>query len=255
MSENVSTQADAELAVEVRGLTKSYDEKSVLDGIDLTVRAGEFVTILGESGGGKSTLLKSINGLITPDSGSVRVFGQPVAGPTPPEDDLVALRRSIGYAVQGSVLFPHLTVAQNVGFVPSLAGASREQVDEAVQRALRVVGLPEDLQGRMPSELSGGQAQRVGIARAIAGRPRLLLMDEPFGAVDGITRRGLQAELARIASEQQLTIMFVTHDIAEALQLGDRVLILSARGIEQFDTPDAVRCNPATDYVKQLVNP
>ncbi|OKL50088.1 glycine/betaine ABC transporter ATP-binding protein [Boudabousia marimammalium] len=240
--------------ISLDSVKKSYGDKTIIESLSLKVSRGEFLTILGESGSGKSTLLKMINGLVTPDSGTIMVDGTKVATPAPSESDLVKLRRTVGYAVQGSVLFPHLSVAQNIGYVPKISGASKGEIKEAVHRAIKIAGLDEDLLDRMPAQLSGGQAQRVGIARSIAGRPRILLMDEPFGAVDEITRRALQDEIVEIVGQEGLTCLFVTHDTAEALKLGSKVLVLKNGAIEQYDTPDEVANHGATDYVRTLVN-
>ncbi|MBV7362858.1 ABC transporter ATP-binding protein [Actinomycetaceae bacterium TAE3-ERU4] len=250
----MNEQQENKPLISLQNVTKTYGEKTVVDDLSLDISEGEFVTILGESGCGKSTLLKIINGLITPESGSVSVNGQKIATPAPAESKLVKLRRDIGYAVQGSVLFPHLDVAQNIGFVLTLDKKSKPEIAEAVERARKIAGVEKELLTRLPGQLSGGQAQRVGIARSIAARPKLLLMDEPFGAVDEITRRSLQDELSRIVKQEALTCLFVTHDTAEALKLGSKVLILKTGKIEQYDTPEKITQQPATPYVNTLVN-
>ena len=175
-------------------VTKRYGEHTVLQDFNLTIYQGEFLTMIGRSGCGKTTALRLINGLLIPDEGSVFVSGRNVA-----ETDLIALRRGIGYAIQGVGLFPHMTVAKNIAYVPSLSKAwTKEDADTQVTRLLQVVGLDPSLATRYPRELSGGQQQRVGIARALAGEARILLMDEPFGAVDEITRRSLQKEISHL---------------------------------------------------------
>ncbi|WP_222842274.1 ABC transporter ATP-binding protein [Boudabousia marimammalium] len=254
MSAEQPAKSSEDTMISLDSVKKSYGDKTIIESLSLKVSRGEFLTILGESGSGKSTLLKMINGLVTPDSGTIMVDGTKVATPAPSESDLVKLRRTVGYAVQGSVLFPHLSVAQNIGYVPKISGASKGEIKEAVHRAIKIAGLDEDLLDRMPAQLSGGQAQRVGIARSIAGRPRILLMDEPFGAVDEITRRALQDEIVEIVGQEGLTCLFVTHDTAEALKLGSKVLVLKNGAIEQYDTPDEVANHGATDYVRTLVN-
>lgn len=235
--------------IEFRNICKRYGDKAVLDGFNLSVEKGEFVTIIGSSGCGKTTALKLVNGLLTPDSGEILINGDDIAGM-----DQVQLRRNIGYAIQGSVLFPHMTVEQNIAYVPNLLNRSdKKRTREAVDKWMRIVGLDEELKRRYPDELSGGQQQRVGIARALAASPEILLMDEPFGAVDEITRAQLQTELKRIWQQTGITVLFVTHDISEALKLGSRVLVMDAGEIEQYAPPEELLRAPATDFVHRLV--
>lgn len=235
--------------IEFKDVCKAYGEHIVLDHLDLKIEQGAFVTIVGASGGGKTTALKMVNGLISPDSGKVLVNGEDVA-----EKNLVELRRSIGYAIQGSVLFPHLTVEQNIAYVPSLLNRrDHGRTAAAVEKWMGIVGLDAALGSRYPDELSGGQAQRVGIARALAASPEILLMDEPFGAVDEITRPQLQEEISRIHRETGITVLFVTHDISEALKLGTRVLVLDGGRIQQYAAPAELLRAPATDFVRRLV--
>ncbi len=236
-------------AIEFRNICKSYGEKAVLENFNLSIEKGEFVTIIGSSGCGKTTALKLVNGLLTPDSGEILIDGEDIAG-----TDQVQLRRNIGYAIQGSVLFPHMTVEQNIAYVPSLLNRrDKKRTREAVDKWMGIVGLDAELKGRYPDELSGGQQQRVGIARALAASPELLLMDEPFGAVDEITRSQLQSELRRIYEQTGITVLFVTHDIAEALRLGTKVLVMDAGKIEQYAPPAELLRAPATDFVRRLV--
>jgi osmoprotectant transport system ATP-binding protein len=215
----------------------------------LAVADGELIALLGESGSGKTTLLKMINRLIDPDDGYVRVAGRDVRA-----EDPVALRRTIGYVIQQAGLLPHLSVADNVAMVPRLLRWARGDIDRRVDELLALVGLPpEAYRARFPDQLSGGQRQRVGVARALAARPKVLLLDEPFGALDPITRVGLQGELARIHRELALTTILVTHDMAEALTLADRVVVMCAGEVRQIATPHVLVTAPADDYVARLV--
>ncbi len=232
-----------------RDVSKSYGGAEAVRGLSLSIETGEFITVLGASGGGKTTFLKMINGLVEPTAGEITVLGEDIR-----RADLVQLRRKIGYAIQGSVLFPHLTVEENIAYVPNLWNKSdKARTREAVAKWMAIVGLAADLGARYPAELSGGQQQRVGIARALAASPELLLMDEPFGAVDALLRRQLQDEILAIHARGGLTIVFVTHDVEEALRLGTRVLILKEGRIEQFAAPAEIREQPATDFVRRLV--
>lgn len=236
-------------AIEFCHVSKDYDGKLALDDVSLAIARGEFVCVIGSSGGGKTTLLKMVNGLIEPSAGDVLVEGRNVR-----EQDLIQLRRNIGYAIQGSVLFPHMTVEQNIAYVPNLLnGNDHARTRKAVRTWMGIVGLEEELLGRYPAELSGGQQQRVGIARALAASPDILLMDEPFGAVDEITREQLQVELRRIFDETGITVMFVTHDIEEALRLATKVAVVDDGHVQQYATPDELVEAPATDFVRRLV--
>ena len=233
-------------------VSKSFGDQAVLRDFTLDVFPGEFLTIIGRSGCGKTTALKLVNGLIRPDSGRILVQGKDVAGSDP-----VALRRRIGYVIQSVGLFPHMTVEKNIAYVPSISGMAGwkgQDRREKVSALLTQVGLAPALASRYPRSLSGGQRQRVGIARALAAGPEILLMDEPFGAVDEITKGQLQEELQRIHRENGITMLFVTHDIDEALKLGTRVLVLDRGQIQQCDAPAAVLHHPATKFVADLVN-
>ena len=239
-----------DVAIEYRDICKSYGEKNVLEHLNLKIPRGEFVTMIGSSGSGKTTALKMVNRLIEPTSGEVLVDGRNVR-----DADPIQLRRNIGYAIQGSVLFPHMTVEDNISYVPNLLNKrDHERTRKAVRTWMDIVGLSCDLLERYPSELSGGQQQRVGIARALAASPDILLMDEPFGAVDEITRGQLQVEIGRIHRETGITVMFVTHDIGEALRLGTRVLVLDAGKVQQYGAPEEILARPATAFVEQLVS-
>jgi osmoprotectant transport system ATP-binding protein len=207
---------------------------------------GEFISLVGSSGGGKTTMLKLMNGLLLPDTGTVTVMGKDTK-----TVDLIALRRQIGYVIQGAALFPHLTVADNIGYVP---GLSKETLSaERLQQLMQLVDLPVELLTRFPQSLSGGQQQRVGIARALASNPAIMLMDEPFGAVDEITRTVLQDSIQELHKQLGTTIVFVTHNIREALRLSDRVLIINQGEVQQIGTPDEIVQQPANEYVKRLL--
>lgn len=235
--------------IEYKNIRMAYGEKVIIENFNLAVEKGEFVTIIGSSGCGKTTILKMVNGLVRPVSGEILIDGRSIR-----EMDLTALRRNIGYAIQGSVLFPHITVEKNIAYVPNLINKKdKAKTAQAVEKWMRIVGLDEELKTRYPSEISGGQQQRVGIARALAASPEILLMDEPFGAVDEITRSSLQDEIARIHRETGITILFVTHDIDEALRLGTRVLVMNEGRAQQFAPPREILNHPATDFVRQLI--
>ncbi|MBP9484107.1 MAG: ABC transporter ATP-binding protein [Negativicutes bacterium] len=236
-------------AISFRDILFSYGENPILNHFTLEIPPGEFLTVIGSSGSGKTTALKLINGLLSPTKGEVWVQGQNVA-----HADLIQLRRSIGYVIQGVGLFPHMSIEENISYVPHLIEPDNPELKERIKELMKIVNLPEEMLTRYPANLSGGQKQRVGIARALAASPNILLMDEPFGAVDGLTRKNLQKELARIHKELSLTIFFITHDISEALTLGDRVLIINHGKIEQLGTPDEIKNHPATDFVRELIS-
>lgn len=239
-----------ETMIEFQHIRKSYGPQVVLNDFQLSIEKGAFVTMIGSSGCGKTTALKLINGLLIPDEGTIRIEGTDIQ-----TMDQNVLRRNIGYAIQGSVLFPHMSVEQNIAYVPSLLNRrDRQRTRDAVDQWMKIVHLPQELKDRYPWELSGGQQQRVGIARALAASPDILLMDEPFGAVDSITRTQLQKEIKAIHEDSGITIVFVTHDINEALYLGTRVLVMDQGAIQQYDTPDQIRSRPATDFVRQLIS-
>lgn len=221
-----------------------------MDGVTLDVPAGSFTVLLGPSGCGKSTLLRTVNALVAPQSGRVLVGGKDTA-----QFDQTALRRSIGYVIQAVGLFAHMTVAQNVAVVPSLLRWERERIDARVNELLSLVGLdPATYRERRPSQLSGGEQQRVGVARAIAAQPPVLLMDEPFGAVDAIVRASLQNEMLRIVRTLRTTVIFVTHDVEEALRLADRIVVMRSGKVEQYDTPLSILRAPATPFVAELLD-
>lgn len=235
--------------ISFREVSKSYGERQVLDRISLEVEPSEFVVFLGPSGCGKTTLLRLVNGLAEADSGAVEVDGREVA-----DWDPVELRRGIGYAIQGVGLLPHLSVTANVGLVPRLLGWRLERRRRRAAEMLRLVGLdPKEFGARRPAALSGGQRQRVGVARALAADPPVLLMDEPFGAVDPIRRRSLQEEFRALARDLRKTVLFVTHDVAEAFRLADRIAVVADGGIRQAGPPEEIRAAPADDFVRRLV--
>ncbi len=225
-------------------------DRNAVDGVSLDVAPGELIVLLGPSGCGKSTFMRTINRLVVPDGGAIAIDGVDVAS-TSPE----TLRRGIGYVIQAVGLFPHLTVAQNIGVVPQLLGWKRERVAQRVDELLNLVRLEASrYRDRLPRELSGGEQQRVGVARAIAAEPRTLLMDEPFGAVDAIVRIALQDETLRIHRALGTTILFVTHDVDEALRIADRIVVLREGRVEQAGSPLHMLAYPATPYVRALLD-
>jgi len=234
------------------GVTVRYEAaaRPAVDDVSLAVAVGSFVVFLGPSGCGKSTLLRTVNRLIVPSGGRVLMDGRDVGSLAPTE-----LRRGIGYAIQAVGLFPHYTVAQNVAIVPELLRWDRARIRARVDELLALVRLdPARFRDRLPRELSGGEQQRVGVARAIAAGPPLLLMDEPFGAVDPVVRRALQDEMRRIHADLGATILFVTHDVDEALALADVLVVMRAGRIEQVGAPLALLGAPATPYVAELLD-
>jgi len=235
-----------ETVIQFQNACKQYGEVYALQPLTLDIAQGEFLSVVGSSGGGKTTLLKLVNGLLLPTSGKVLVMGQDTA-----QVDLIQLRRQIGYVIQGAALFPHLSVADNISYVPGLSGQKLSQ--QHLEELMKLVDLPADLLHRYPISLSGGQQQRVGIARALASQPRIMLMDEPFGAVDEITRTVLQDSIQQLHQQLQTTILFVTHNIREALRLSDRVLIINHGQVQQLDTPENIQAHPANEYVERLL--
>jgi osmoprotectant transport system ATP-binding protein len=238
--------------IQLESVTKRYPgtrEPAVSD-VTMTIPAGKIVILVGPSGCGKTTTMRMINRLIEPTSGTITIGGEDALSLN--ADDL---RRRIGYAIQQAGLFPHFTVAQNIAVVPGLLGWDRGRIDDRVDEMMELVGLdPAEFRRRYPRQLSGGQQQRVGVARALAADPPVLLMDEPFGAVDPITRGHLQDELLRLQAELRKTIVFVTHDFDEAVKLGDKIAVLGDRSaILQYDTPEAILANPADDTVAGFV--
>ncbi|WP_322807534.1 ABC transporter ATP-binding protein [Thermanaerothrix sp.] len=238
-------------AIEFRGVTKRYPNapSPAVDNISLRIEDGEFVVLLGPSGCGKTTLLKMVNRLIEPSAGHIYLDGVDIQ--TLP---VTQLRRRIGYVIQQVGLFPHLTVAKNIAVVPELLGWPREKIEARIDELLEMVHLPRHFRQRYPAQLSGGQQQRVGLARALAADPEVLLMDEPFGAIDAITRASLQDQVLELQRRLHKTILFVTHDVDEALKLADRILVLNQGRLVQFDTPCALLTRPADAFVRRLLN-
>jgi len=236
-------------SVQFDRLRVRYGDTDVLQDVSLTIDGGSFTVLLGPSGSGKTTLLRTVNRMVDPAGGRVLLDGADVA-----MQKVVRLRRSIGYVMQASGLFPHRTVVDNVATVPRLLGVGREQARTTALAAMERVGLGPHLAQRYPSQLSGGQQQRVGVARALAAGPRIMLMDEPFGAVDPITRRALQQEILELHARTGVTILFVTHDVDEALALGDRILVLDVGGrVAQDATPTEILTSPADDFVAEMI--
>ncbi|NDV99819.1 ABC transporter ATP-binding protein [Salipiger sp. PrR002] len=235
--------------IEIDKLTKTYGETRAVDAVSMTVETGTITAIVGTSGSGKTTLLRMINRLVEPTSGEVRINGEPTHAQKPH-----ILRRRIGYAIQGHGLFPHHSVARNIAAVPDLLGWPKEKTAARVDELLILFGMePADFRTRFPAELSGGQQQRVGVARALASRPDLLLMDEPFGALDPIIRTRAQADLKDIQRKLGSTIMLVTHDMDEAISLGDRVAVMDGGKLVQYGPPDEIVASPATRFVADMV--
>ncbi len=232
-------------------VTKRYgDAPPAVDDLSLTINAGEICVLVGPSGCGKTTTMKMINRLIEPTGGRITIDGEDVAALP-----AVELRRRIGYVIQQVGLFPHMTVADNVAIVPRLLRWPAARITSRVDELLELVGLdPAAYAGRYPAALSGGERQRIGVARALAADPPVMLMDEPFGAVDPIRRERLQNEFLRLQAQVRKTVVFVTHDVDEAIKMADRIAILQRGGIlAQYDTPDAILANPASEFVEHFV--
>ena len=239
-------------AIEYRNLSKQFEGSSrrSVDSVSATVEEGELVTILGSSGCGKTTLLKMTNRLYEPTEGQVILFGEDISTVDP-----VVVRRRMGYVIQQTGLFPHMTVEENISVIPGLLKWEKGKIRDRVTDLLKLVGLDSDeFRSRYPSQLSGGQQQRVGLARALVTDPKIMLMDEPFGAVDAITRLNLQNELLRIHQGMKKTFLLVTHDINEAFKLGSRVMIMNEGKLLQFAPPKEIIRNPADEFVRVLID-
>lgn len=239
-------------AIAFSNVTKQFAEKNQKALVKSTfqIEEGEFITVLGSSGSGKTTTLKMMNRLIEPDSGTIEFYGKNLQ-----EMDVIQLRRQMGYVVQQIGLFPHMTVAENIATVPQLLNWETSRIQTRIQELLALMQLPQDFAQQKPRQLSGGQQQRVGVARALAADPKVLLLDEPFGAIDAITRLGLQEEILKIHQQMpNKTFVFVTHDINEAFKLGTRILIMDQGEICQFDTPQNILQQPANTFVHKLID-
>jgi osmoprotectant transport system ATP-binding protein len=234
-----------------KNVVKQYPNTAspAVDNVSLDIQEGEFIVFLGPSGCGKTTLLKMVNKLYDTTSGTIEIDGEDIR-----QVQTDQLRRGIGYVIQQNGLFPHMTIESNIAVVPRLLKWQEDKIDKRINELLEMVDLdPKVFRKRRPSQLSGGQQQRVGIARAMAADPKVLLMDEPFGAIDAITRTSLQDELHRIQRLLKKTILFVTHDVDEALRLADRIIIMQAGQVVQFATPYEIVANPANEFIRQLV--
>jgi osmoprotectant transport system ATP-binding protein len=237
--------------LEFRAVTKRYagQSRAALEELSLEVEAGQICVLVGPSGCGKTTAMRLVNRLIEPTSGDILLGGSSVMSREPAE-----LRREIGYVIQQVGLFPHLTVGQNIGTVPRLLGWERNRIAKRVDELLELVSLDAELRDRYPSHLSGGQRQRVGVARALAADPPLMLMDEPFGAIDPIARERLQDEFLRLQEQVRKTVVFVTHDIDEAIKMGDRIAIMRQGGVlAQYASPEEILTRPVDEFVAQFV--
>lgn len=239
-------------AIEYREVCKKFKGNAHLsvDHVSAEIGEGEFITILGSSGCGKTTLLKMTNRLYEPTEGKIILFGEDIS-----TVDETVVRRRMGYVIQQIGLFPHMTVEDNISVIPKILKWDRQKTDARVTELLQLVGLsPDEYRKRYPSQLSGGQQQRVGLARALATDPKIMLLDEPFGAIDAITRLNLQNELKRIHDGTKKTFLLVTHDINEAFRLGNRVMIMNGGKLLQFDTPKNIVRHPADPFVETLIN-
>jgi osmoprotectant transport system ATP-binding protein len=245
------SQASVPPLIELKGVAKSFDggRSFAVHDIDLSVGRGEFVAIVGGSGSGKTTTLKTINRLADADAGVVAVGGEPVTAFAPH-----VLRRRMGYVFQGIGLFPHMTVGENIGITPRLLDWRREDIESRTRELLDLIDLPREFAARMPAELSGGQQQRVGVARALAARSEIMLMDEPLGALDPVTRDALGTQYRRLHERMGLTTLMVTHDVLEAVLLADRVVVMRAGAIVADDTPHVLLRDHADEGVRELMD-
>jgi osmoprotectant transport system ATP-binding protein len=250
-AEGAGAPVSGEAAIELIDVSKSYDqgETWAVREVNLRIESGETLVLLGSSGCGKTTTMRMINRLIEPTEGEIRINGRDTR-----EFNLIQLRREIGYAIQHIGLFPHMTVGENIAVVPQLLGWSKSDVADRVNYLLSMVGLaPDEFRDRFPNQLSGGQSQRIGVARALAADPPIVLMDEPFGALDPITREQLQNEFLELESEIQKTVVFVTHDVFEAVKMGDRIALLDEGRMQQLAEPAQLVDQPANEFVDQFL--
>ena len=249
-TEEQSTQT-AETMIRLENLTKVFpgQDEPAVDDLSMEIYEGEIVVLVGPSGCGKTTTMKMINRIIEPTSGRIFLEGEDVT-----KANADNLRRRIGYVIQQIGLFPHMTIADNIATVPKMIGWDQQRISDRVDELLEMVSIDRSYRDRYPKELSGGMQQRIGVARAMAADPPIMLMDEPFGATDPITRERLQDEFLRLQQEIKKTIVFVTHDIDEAIKMGDRIAILKQQSkIAQYDTPESILTNPANDFVKDFI--
>lgn len=233
--------------IRVRDLTKQYGDKNAVDGVSFDVAAGETLVLLGTSGCGKTTTLKMLNRLVEPTAGSIAIDGRDIG-----ERPLHELRRDIGYVIQDTGLLPHYTIGENIATVPRLLGWDANRIRQRTRELLTMLRLPDSYLNRYPDELSGGQRQRVGLARALAADPPVILMDEPFGALDPVTRVGIRREFRRLDALQRKTIVLVTHDVAEAFELGDRICLMDQGRIQQMGPPKELLSKPANGFVRDF---
>ncbi len=237
--------------IEFKNVSKKFQDKSVIEDINFVINDGEFVVLLGESGCGKTTTLKMINKLILPSSGTIEINGKDIS-----KMNTISLRRRMGYVIQHIGLFPHMTIRENISVIANLNFKDKEKIEETAYRLMKMVNLdPDTYMDVYPSEMSGGQQQRAGVVRAFMAEPEIVLMDEPFSALDPITRTQIQASLIDMQSALKRTIVFVTHDMDEAIRLADRICIMDKGKIVQFDTPENILKNPANDFVSNFIGP
>ncbi|MGG7178158.1 betaine/proline/choline family ABC transporter ATP-binding protein [Clostridium paraputrificum] len=235
--------------IKIKNVTKKIGSRVILDNINLDIERGSFVVLIGPSGCGKTTTLKMINKLIKPTSGDIFIDDKAIS-----KEDTIQLRRRIGYVIQNTGLFPHLTIRENIELIPKLKKENLEEIQKKTIDLLGMVGLdPEEYLDKYPSQLSGGQQQRVGVARAFATDSEIILMDEPFSALDPITRNSLQEELFTLQQDLKKTIIFVTHDMDEAIKLADKICIMDGGKVAQYDTPENILKNPANDFIKDFI--
>ncbi len=233
--------------IQVENLTRQYGDRNVVDRVSFSVAEGETLVLLGTSGCGKTTTLKMLNRLIEPTSGTIQVNGSDIR-----QQPAHVLRRDIGYVIQDTGLFPHYTIGENIATVPRLLGWSATQIQQRTRELMTLLKLPESYLNQFPDQLSGGQRQRVGLARALAADPPVVLMDEPFGALDPVTRVGIRREFRRLDALQRKTIVLVTHDVSEAFELGDRICLMDQGRIQQIGLPKELLGKPANEFVRRF---